>query len=188
VTEGSLSMTQALVGRLPRSRGTAEADRRATRGCATRRTRRRSRRSSTSCDLRARSRTGSGYDPDRAAWHAGLRVGEALALAETDLDRSRGAVLVRRAKGARRREVCMGRWACESSVATRQGPRRPPAPAARRRRVDCADAAHLLVQRPGDGPVSRAVASAWNGRRPVQRLCAPRSAVASRRPVILDDR
>jgi integrase len=29
-------------------------------------------------------------------WRAGLRVGEALALAETDLDRSRGAVLVRR--------------------------------------------------------------------------------------------
>ena len=28
-------------------------------------------------------------------WRAGLRVGEALALAETDLDRSRGAVLVR---------------------------------------------------------------------------------------------
>jgi integrase len=31
-------------------------------------------------------------------WRAGLRIGEALALAETDLDRSRGAVLVRRGK------------------------------------------------------------------------------------------
>ena len=31
-------------------------------------------------------------------WRAGLRIGEALALAETDLDQSRGAVLVRRGK------------------------------------------------------------------------------------------
>ena len=44
-------------------------------------------------------------------WRAGLRIGEALALAETDLDRLRGAVLVRRGKGGRRREVGMDRWA-----------------------------------------------------------------------------
>ena len=44
-------------------------------------------------------------------WRAGLRIGEALALAETDLDVSRGAVLVRRGKGGRRREVGMDRWA-----------------------------------------------------------------------------
>jgi integrase len=44
-------------------------------------------------------------------WRAGLRISEALALAETDLDRSRGAVLVRRGKGGRRREVGMDRWA-----------------------------------------------------------------------------
>ena len=43
-------------------------------------------------------------------WRAGLRIGEALDLAETDLDRSRGAVLVRRGKGGRRREVGMDRW------------------------------------------------------------------------------
>lgn len=42
---------------------------------------------------------------------AGLRIGEALALAETDLDRSRGAVVVRRGKGGKRREVGMDRWA-----------------------------------------------------------------------------
>ena len=44
-------------------------------------------------------------------WRAGLRISEALDLAETDLDRSRGAVLVRRGKGGRRREVGMDRWA-----------------------------------------------------------------------------
>jgi site-specific recombinase XerD len=44
-------------------------------------------------------------------WRAGLRIGEALDLGETDLDASRGAVLVRRGKGGRRREVGMDRWA-----------------------------------------------------------------------------
>jgi site-specific recombinase XerD len=44
-------------------------------------------------------------------WRAGLRISEALDLAETDLDRSRGAVLVRAGKGGRRREVGMDRWA-----------------------------------------------------------------------------
>jgi len=32
-------------------------------------------------------------------WRAGLRISEALALSESDLDRERGAVLVRRGKG-----------------------------------------------------------------------------------------
>jgi integrase len=44
-------------------------------------------------------------------WRAGLRISEALALAETDLDQARGAVLVRRGKGGRRREVGTDRWA-----------------------------------------------------------------------------
>ncbi len=59
-------------------------------------------------------------------WRAGLRIGEALDLAETDLDASRGAVLVRRGKGGRRREVGMDRWACSQLqpwiVARRQLP------------------------------------------------------------------
>jgi len=44
-------------------------------------------------------------------WRAGLRIGEALDLAETDLARGRGSVLVRNGKGGRRREVGMDRWA-----------------------------------------------------------------------------
>ena len=43
-------------------------------------------------------------------WRAGLRIHEALALAEADLDQRRGAVLVRRGKGGRRREVGMHAW------------------------------------------------------------------------------
>jgi site-specific recombinase XerC len=43
-------------------------------------------------------------------WRAGLRISEALALAESDLDRSTGAILVRRRKGGKRREVGMDRW------------------------------------------------------------------------------
>jgi integrase len=46
-------------------------------------------------------------------WRAGLRIHEALALAEADLDRRRGSLLVRRGKGGRRREVGMDDWAWE---------------------------------------------------------------------------
>ena len=44
---------------------------------------------------------------------AGLRIHEALALNESDLDHRRGALLVRRGKGGRRREVGMDEWAWE---------------------------------------------------------------------------
>jgi integrase-like protein len=44
-------------------------------------------------------------------WRAGLRISEALALAESDLDANRGAILVRHGKGGKRREVGMDRWA-----------------------------------------------------------------------------
>jgi site-specific recombinase XerD len=44
-------------------------------------------------------------------WRSGLRISEALALNETDLDPERGAVLVRHGKGDKRREVGMDRWA-----------------------------------------------------------------------------
>jgi len=46
-------------------------------------------------------------------WRAGLRIGEALALTELDLDPERGSVLVRRGKGGKRREVGMDAWAWE---------------------------------------------------------------------------
>ena len=44
-------------------------------------------------------------------WRAGLRISEALALTESDLDVGRGAILVRH--GGKRREVGMDRWAWE---------------------------------------------------------------------------
>ena len=50
-------------------------------------------------------------------WRAGLRISEALALTERDLDGDRGAVLVRRGKGGKRREVGMDRWAWEQLAA-----------------------------------------------------------------------
>lgn len=43
-------------------------------------------------------------------WRAGLRISEALALSEGDLERARGAILVRHAKGGKRREVGMDDW------------------------------------------------------------------------------
>jgi integrase len=44
-------------------------------------------------------------------WRAGLRISEALALTESDLDAARGAVLIRCGKGGKRREVGMDQWA-----------------------------------------------------------------------------
>jgi site-specific recombinase XerD len=46
-------------------------------------------------------------------WRAGLRIHEALALTEHDLDPRRGSVLVRSGKGGRRREVGVDEWAWE---------------------------------------------------------------------------
>jgi site-specific recombinase XerD len=46
-------------------------------------------------------------------WRAGLRVQEALALAEHELDHRRGSVLVRSGTGGRRREVGMDEWGWE---------------------------------------------------------------------------
>jgi site-specific recombinase XerD len=46
-------------------------------------------------------------------WRAGLRISEALALTESDLDLDRGAVLVRHGKGDKRREVGMDAWGWE---------------------------------------------------------------------------
>lgn len=44
-------------------------------------------------------------------WRAGLRIQEALALTETDLDERRGSVLVRAGMNDKRREVGMDAWA-----------------------------------------------------------------------------
>ena len=46
-------------------------------------------------------------------WRAGLRIHEALALTENDLDPSRGSLLVRSGKGGSRRELGMDEWAWE---------------------------------------------------------------------------
>jgi Phage integrase family len=46
-------------------------------------------------------------------WRGGLRIQEALALTEGDLDQRRGSLLVRRGKGGRRREVGMDAWGWE---------------------------------------------------------------------------
>jgi len=46
-------------------------------------------------------------------WRAGLRIREALALAESDLDGRRGALLVGHGKGDKRLEVGMDEWGWE---------------------------------------------------------------------------
>jgi site-specific recombinase XerD len=46
-------------------------------------------------------------------WRAGLRISEALSLAESDLAPDRGSILVRHGKGDKRRQVGMDRWGWE---------------------------------------------------------------------------
>jgi integrase len=46
-------------------------------------------------------------------WRAGLRIHEALALTEHDLDARHGSLLVRKGKGGKRREVGMDQWGWE---------------------------------------------------------------------------
>jgi site-specific recombinase XerD len=46
-------------------------------------------------------------------WRAGLRISEALALTESDLDPKTGSVLVRAGKGGKRRMVGMDEWGFE---------------------------------------------------------------------------
>jgi len=68
-------------------------------------------------------------------WRAGLRIHEALALAEADLDARRGSLLVRRGKGGRRRPL----GAPPPRPPDRRAATLRPAPAAPRpRRRDCA--------------------------------------------------
>jgi site-specific recombinase XerD len=50
-------------------------------------------------------------------WRGGLRIQEALSLIESDLDPRRGAILVRRGKGNKRREVGMDSWAWSDHLA-----------------------------------------------------------------------
>jgi integrase len=57
-------------------------------------------------------------------WRAGLRIGEAMALTEPDLDPGRGSILVRQGKGGKRREVGMDAGASiNSSRGSRAGSR-----------------------------------------------------------------
>jgi hypothetical protein len=72
------------------------AGRRATGRSATPQIHQRSRRSSPSCGLLATACTAAAARVDRRALARGLRIHEALALAEADLDARRGSLLVRR--------------------------------------------------------------------------------------------
>jgi site-specific recombinase XerD len=76
-------------------------------------------------------------------WRAGLRVQDAPALGERDLDPRRGSLLVRRGKGGRRREIGMDPW---SSAGVRVEFRRLAAQAGVRRRFAPHQLRHALAR------------------------------------------
>src|SRR5438105_7317986 len=61
--------------------------------------------------------TGCGSALVAVLWRAGLRVSEALALNETDIDEQRGSLLVRHGKGEKRREAGMDQFGFEQLAA-----------------------------------------------------------------------
>jgi site-specific recombinase XerC len=63
-------------------------------------------------------------------WRGGLRISEALALAETDADPAHGSVLIRHGKGDRRREVGMDDWGGRKRSSLTSGARRSAASSA----------------------------------------------------------
>jgi integrase len=85
-------------------------------------------------------------------WRAGLRIREALELAETDLDAARRAVIVGEGRDGRRREVETKRWGVASAPVLARDPI-----SASRRRVPLHDP---RSDRWTTGPVGRAQAAA----------------------------
>jgi site-specific recombinase XerD len=50
-------------------------------------------------------------------WRGGLRISEALALTESDIDERRGSLMIRHGKGDKRREAGMDDWGFEQLTA-----------------------------------------------------------------------
>ena len=105
-------------------------------------------------------------------WRGGLRIQEALALGERDLDPRRGSVLVRNGKGGRRREIGMDAWGWEQlgpgSDARRRAPVGP---------LFC------VIDGPTRGrPWSSANGASSSAGSPPKRASAPSAAPAAPRP------
>ena len=110
-------------------------------------------------------------------WRAGLRICEALALAEADLDPRRGSLLVRRGKGGRRREVGMDDWAWEQLEPWLQARRRAAGRAAVLRR----QRRHARAAVGGRRRPHRAAPRRPRGRRAATLRAAPAAPRARRR-------
>ena len=105
-------------------------------------------------------------------WRGGLRVAEALALGERDLDPRRGSLLVRNGKGGRRREIGMDAWGWEQLQ-----PWLAPASSCRSGRCSASSTA-----RPAGGPgraPTRASNSAGSPAKPVSGAASRRTSSAT---------
>lgn len=138
-------------------------------------------------------------------WRAGLRIAEALALGEPDLDERRGALLIGSGKGGKRREVGMDDWGWEQLrpwLARRSS--LPvgrlfciidgPTAGGRGRPVQCAPSYAALPSKRACDAASRHTSSAthtlssWRVGRPAQRDPTPARSHRSRRDLGLPAR
>ena len=108
-------------------------------------------------------------------WRGGLRVAEALALGERDLDPRRGSLLVRNGKGGRRREIGMDAWGWEQLR-----PGSPPASSCRSGRCSASSTARPAGGR-GRAP-TRASSSAGSPPRRVSGAASRRTSCATPTP------
>jgi hypothetical protein len=114
-------------------------------------------------------------------WRGGLRIQEALALGERDLDPGRGSLLVRNGKGGRRREIGMDACGWEQLP-----PGLPPASNCRSDRCSASSTARPAAG-PGRAPTC-ASSSAASRPRQVSGAGLRRSSCAARTPLSLPGR
>jgi hypothetical protein len=116
-------------------------------------------------------------------WRGGLRIQEALALGERELDPARGSLLVRSGKGGRRREIGKDAWGFDelrprlgARVALPVGPRSasstgPPAGGPGRART-CVPSSAGSPPKPGEEDDDRAWRRAVSGAASLRTSCA----------------
>ena len=109
-------------------------------------------------------------------WRAGLRISEALALNETDIDTAQGSLLIRHGKGDKRREAGRNQFGFEQLAAWMAHRARPSGRARPPRGDGSWRWRHAIAPFHRDAPPGQCGKGQMNGRRQQIRLAARRGA------------